>query len=133
MKLANLKLPFTIKELFKNFEQLSTEELQRISSKINLLITKRTSPNSENKEAKLLEKINKQLPKAFLERFELLKTKMQNETISKAELQEMEAYVEEIEEFDTNKITALHELSALRKVPFLELVEQLNPFPRPNE
>ena len=46
---------------------------------------------------------------------------------------EMDAYVEQIETFDTNKIEALHELATLRNVPFQKLAKDLAAFSRPHE
>lgn len=129
MKSIHFKLPFSLNELFSNFELLSTEELKSISEKITQLIQrKNTTP--ENREAKLLEIIHKQPAPAFLNRYKALSTKMETGTITPAELLEMSAYIEKMEEFDTQKIDALQEYAALKKLPIEQVMSELNPFKR---
>ncbi|MCR9290723.1 MAG: hypothetical protein NXI23_25400 [Bacteroidetes bacterium] len=129
----NIKLPFTVNDLLNYFDFLSTEELNRISEKITQLLSKRKNESPKDRESFLLNIINQKLPKAFLARYEELKSKMELETLSKSEISEMEAYAEKIEEFDTEKIKALNELSLLRKISFQQLAHDLKAFSRPNE
>lgn len=133
MKSLNIKFPFTTSDLLSYFDRLNTSDLQSIADKIALLIAKRKTPTPEDREEKLLEIINEKLPSSFLNRFEELKGKMTKGTILKKEMLEMEAYVDRIEDFDTKKIEALHELSNLKKVPFQQLAKDLAVFSRPNE
>ncbi len=85
MKYLNIKLPFTINDLLNFFDLLGTNDLQRAANKIDNLLNKRKKPNDENQEKVLLEIIKQKLPNAFLERFELLKLKIQEGTLSKTE------------------------------------------------
>lgn len=133
MKSFNIKLPFSVNDLLNYFNFLSTEELKQISEKIARLISKRKNESPEDRELFLLEIINQKLPKAFLNRFEELKSRMELGVLSKDEILEMEAYAEKIEEFDTEKIKALNELAVLRNVPFQQLAIDLKAFSRPNE
>jgi predicted HTH domain antitoxin len=55
---------------------------------------------------------------------------MENGTISPEELVEMTAYMEKIEEFDTNKIIALQEYAELKKMSIERVMKELNPFNR---
>ena len=130
MKLLNIKLPFTVNDLLNYFDLLGTRDLQRVAEKISHLLANRNSPNPEEQETKLLAIINQKLPLIFLKRFEFLKSKMQSGKLAKTEILEMEAYVEEIEEFDTKKINALNKLAQLRKTSFQQLATDLNAFPR---
>jgi predicted HTH domain antitoxin len=67
---------------------------------------------------------------AFLKRYEYLSNQMENGTISPEELVEMTAYMEKIEEFDTNKIIALQEYAELKKMSIEQVMKELNPFNR---
>ncbi len=133
MKYLNIKLPFTINDLLNFFDLLGTNDLQRAANKIDNLLNKRKKPNDENQEKVLLGIIKQKLPNAFLERFELLKLKIQEGTLSKTEKLELEAYVAEIEEFDTKKINALNQLAKLKNVSFQKLANDLNAFPQKHE
>ena len=53
--------------------------------------------------------------------------------LEKSIFPELEAYVEQIEAFDTQKIEALKDLAKLRKVSFQQLAIDLAVFPRTNE
>ena len=133
MKSLNIKFPFTVNDLLNFFELLGTRDLQRAADKINHLLNNRNKPNPEEKEKVLLTIIQQKLATAFLERFEFLKSKIREGTLSKTEKLEMEAYVEEIEEFDTKKINALNQLAQLKNIPFQKLANELNAFPRKHE
>ncbi len=132
MKSLNIKFPFTINDLLNFFDQLDTKDLQLLADKISRLISNRNKQNPEDKESQLLAIIKNALPQPFLIRFKELQSKMETATLTASERLEMEAYVEKIEEFDTEKMNALHELSKLRKVSFQQLAKDLNVFPSTN-
>ena len=129
MKSSYLKLPFSLNELLNNFELLSTDELKSISDKIAQLIQRKNN-SPENREAHLLAIIKNQPSPAFLKRYKALSQLMENGKINEDELVEMTAYVEKMEEFDTQKITALQEYATLKKLPIEKVMKELNPFNR---
>jgi hypothetical protein len=118
MKSINIKFPFTVNDLLGYFDQLSTDELKRVSEKITQLLSKRNNQSPEKRETQLLNIIRQKLPTAFLNRFEELKLSMERGQLSKSEIPEMEAYMEKMEEFDNEKIKALHELAQLKSISF---------------
>jgi len=128
MKSLKIKLPFTLSELLNVFDQLDASDLQRIADKVSRLLATKRQPTPEEEEARLLAIINKSLPKAFLERYKVLQSEMETGTLAKSAIPELEAYVEKIEEIDTQKLKALQELSVLRQVPFQQLAQELSAF-----
>lgn len=100
MKPLNINFPFTVYDLLNYFDKLDTRDLQGITDKLTNLISKRNNPTPEERDTSLLAIINKKLPTTFLQRFNILKAKMEVGDIDKSELLEMNAYVKEIEIFD---------------------------------
>ena len=130
MKSLHIKLPFTVNDLLNLLDRLDTRDLQNISDKISNLISKRNNPNPKDRETQLLSIINAKLPLTFFKRYNELKTKMELGTLKKSAFPELEAYVEKIESFDTQKIEALKDLAKLRNVSFQQLAIDLAVFPR---
>ena len=133
MKSLNIKFPFTHNDLLNYFRYLNTKDLQSLVDQLTKIISTRKDQSPEEQEAYLVSIIETPLPEAFLLRFQELQVKMENASITATELLEMQAYTERIEEFDTEKMNALFELAELRKVPFQQLAQELNAFPKTNE
>lgn len=132
MKSLNIKFPFSTSDLLSYFDRLNTRDLQGLAEKLAHLIAKRNAPSPRDRETALLEIIKDELPATFIKRLQELKAEMEEGVLSKSGMQEMEAYVERIEAFDTKKIEALHELSTLKKISFQQLAEDLAVFSRKN-
>jgi hypothetical protein len=77
-------------------------------------------------ESSLLQKIGKTLPTAIQQRYNDLRVKLQAETLTLAEHQELLNLTDTIEQFDAERLQHLLALAQLRQVSLSELMDQLN-------
>jgi hypothetical protein len=80
------------------------------------------SPTTENI---LLQKIAQTLPTAIQQRYNDLRAKLQAETLTTAEHQELLNLTDTIEQFDANRLQHLLELSQLHQISLPELLDAL--------
>jgi hypothetical protein len=80
------------------------------------------SPTTENI---LLQKIAQTLPTAIQQRYNDLRAKLQAETLTTAEHQELLNLTDTIEQFDANRLQHLLELAQLRQISLPELLDSL--------
>jgi predicted alpha/beta-fold hydrolase len=81
------------------------------------------SPTTENI---LLQKIAQTLPTAIQQRYNDLRAKLQAETLTPAEHQELLNLTDTIEQFDADRLQHLVELAQLRQISLPELLDRLN-------
>jgi hypothetical protein len=86
---------------------------------------RRDYPDMSTNEAALIQKINKGLGKVQAHRFELLRQKHENSTISDAERQELSRLLERVEKLNTNRLKHLSALASLRNVSVRELMQKM--------
>jgi hypothetical protein len=79
-------------------------------------------PTAENS---LLQKISQTVPTSIQVRYDDLRSKLQAETITPEEHQELLNHTEIIEQFDADRLQNLLTLAGLRQVSLPELMEQL--------
>jgi hypothetical protein len=82
-------------------------------------------------EAGLLERINEALPEATWARYDALKEKRDQGTLTDVEHAELIGLVNEVEIWNARRLEAVAELARLRGVPFPDMVRQLGLGPRP--
>jgi hypothetical protein len=80
------------------------------------------SPTTENI---LLQKIAQTLPAAIQQRYNDLRAKLQAETLTTAEHQELLNLTDTIEQFDADRLQHLLELAQLRQISLPELLDAL--------
>jgi hypothetical protein len=80
------------------------------------------SPTTENI---LLQKIAQTLPTAIQQRYNDLRAKLQAETLTTAEHQELLNLTDTIEQFDANRLQHLLELAQLHQISLPELLDAL--------
>jgi hypothetical protein len=90
------------------------------------LRAKRIAPNVSNQEAEMLEKINQSLPFETQQRYNVLVTKRQSETLTPEEYQELLSLIDCIELADTERVQTLTKLAQLRNVSVTALMTKLN-------
>ena len=105
--------------------KLDTPELGRFLSQVSILLARRKAPSIPKREAELLQKINQGLPTAFQHRYDELTTKLQADTITSAEHQELLRLIDQIELADAERVQHLIELAQLRNLSLDELMNQL--------
>jgi hypothetical protein len=82
--------------------------------------------HSSATEGNLLQKIGQTLPPAIQQRYNDLRAKLQAETLTPAEHQELLNLTDIMEQFDAERLQHLLALAQLRQVSLPELMEQLN-------
>jgi hypothetical protein len=121
-------------EVAENFlvtaANLSVKELEVLSKELNALIRRKKTVDKTYREKVLLGKINQTaLAKTELERYIILVEKLELETIQEIEYQEFMQLVAKDEKLRNERVKYLIELSQLRGISLLQLMEDmgLNP------
>lgn len=88
-------------------------------------LTQSTTPRLNRKESALFLKINATLPADKQKRYQELRQKREDETLTAKEHAELMEFVEEIHQIWVERLQAVHELAKLRKVSTREMMRQL--------
>jgi phosphoglycolate phosphatase-like HAD superfamily hydrolase len=130
--MVNGELPMSKAEfdqLLSGVAQLETTDLERFAEQVYLLLAQRKVPSLPQSEAELLQQINHGLREATQHRYNELRTKLQAETITPEEYQELLTLVDIVEQAEADRLQHLIELSQLRQVPLPSLIQQLGIHP----
>jgi hypothetical protein len=105
-----------VESLAETISTLSTAEKNALWQKIDY------TPTTENT---LLQKIAATLPTIVQQRYNELRDKLQAETLTPIEHQELLELIDVVEQFDVDRLQHLLALAQLRKIPLSELLSQL--------
>jgi hypothetical protein len=105
--------------------ELNTQDLEAVIHDLLTLRAQRSTSALPKEEAVLLEKINKGLSDAQLQRLEYLQMRRTTETMSDQEQAELIALTIQIEKIDVQRLKYLTKLAQLRKVSLRELMAQI--------
>ena len=105
------KIHLDIEQLLTGVAQLDTPELEQFLASVSLLLSHRKAESPADLEADLLQKINQGLPADVQQRYNTLRAKLQNETITAAEHQELLTLVDVAEQADAERLGHLIALS----------------------
>ena len=119
----------SIDALLKAAAQLDAPDLERFITELLTLRAKRIAPSLSNEESALLEQINKGLPPDVQQRYDALRDKLSEETITPDEHQELLALNDQIEEADVERVKALAALAQLRNISITDLMDELGILP----
>ena len=119
----------SIDALLKAAAKLDASELEHFMAELHALRARRSAPSPSGEEAPLLEEINKGLPPDVQRRYDELRKKLSEETITPNEHQELIALNDRIEEADVERVKALAALAALRNVSMKDLMDDLGILP----
>lgn len=120
-----------IDQLIAGVSQLETSELEAYVEKVSSLLARRRSPGLSTQEVELLQTINQSLPAEVEERYSELQNRVQAETITSSEHEELMKLVDTIELADAERLQAMITLSQIRQMPLSKLMEQLGINPPP--
>lgn len=115
-----------IDKVLEGVAKLDTPELGHFLSQVGILLARRKAPSIPKREAELLHKINQSLPPTFQQRYDELTTKLQADTITFEEHQELLQMNDQIELADAERLQHLIELAQLRNLPLDALMNQLD-------
>lgn len=116
-------------EMLDNAARLDAQTLDQFVQKLIALRARRRLSGPGAQESVLLEKINRGLPAAQLQRFQHLQERREAETLTEAEHEELMTLIAAIEELDAERVHYLGELAHLRKMPVRQLMRELGIFP----
>ena len=115
----------SIEEFLDSAAQLDTPELEHLVSEVLALQAKRRAPCLSKDEAALLQKINQGLPPDVQHQYDTLMEKLQEETLTSDEHQELITLNDQIEESDAKRVKNLATLAQLRNVSITALMKDL--------
>lgn len=119
------QIQIELSQLLSGVEQLSTDELEQFATQVNLILAQRKASSSSAQEAELLKKISQLPPLETQQRYEGLQAKLQTETITPDEHQELLHLIDVVEQANVERLQYLAELSQLRQLTLPELIAQL--------
>ncbi len=115
-----------IQQLLGNFSDLPLKDLELFLKELNSIVAKKRITDLQKREKLLLRKINESiLNEKLLERYIDLQTKMELETLTDLEHQELLCLVEKDEKIRNKRFQNLIELSQLRSISLPELMQKL--------
>ncbi len=112
-------------ELLKGAAQMGTEDLERFTDRLSQLLARRKTPHPSERELELLKKIYEPLKRQTQRRYDQLTAKLNSETITSQEHEELLALVETAESHNVEWLKAVVELARLRAVSVEELLNDL--------
>jgi hypothetical protein len=125
MSTLQITLPVSQNELLQVVEQLDSEDLNDFVSRVLAIQNERRPDVLSANETNLLEEVNLGISPARWQRYYELRGKLNDETISEAEHQELIAITTEIEAANVRRFTALSKLAALWQEPLDTVMERL--------
>lgn len=121
----NPQIELGVDEILDGIAQLHDSEFEPFAEKIMAQRARRRASSRSVEEVELLEKINRGVPADVWQRYELLNTKIHEETITEAERREFMEMVNQIEMADAERLHHLMALAQLRGSSVDELMDQL--------
>lgn len=117
--------------LLAGVAQLETPDLERFTEQVSQLLAQRKVSSLPAQETELLLQINQGLSPETQQRYDQLQAKLQAETISAAEYQDLLTLIDTVEQADAKRLEALMNLAQLRQVFLPDLMAQLGIQPPP--
>ncbi|MFG6099811.1 STAS/SEC14 domain-containing protein [Leptothoe sp. ISB3NOV94-8A] len=118
-------------QLLAGVAQLETPDLERFTEQVTQLLAQRRVSSLPVQETELLQQINQGLPPEIQQRYDQLQAKLQAETISIDEHQNLLTLIDTVEQADAKRLEALMTLAQLRQVSLPDLMAQLDIEPPP--
>ncbi len=122
-----------VETILHDVSKLGTKELEYLHQRVGGLLSLRMTKSHQKREAVLLSNIGEPLlPVVVQKRYNLLRKKSENETISPTENGEFLKLLGQMEKNGLKRLENMVELAGLRKISFDELLVQLGmaaPFP----
>jgi uncharacterized ubiquitin-like protein YukD len=116
------QLPF--EQLIQTVEQLDSSELEQLIAQAIRVQTKRKTLSLPNDQSLLLQQITQCIPNQLQERYDLLISKRQDNTLTDEEYQELINLGEHIEAIDVKRLENLTKLAKLRQMSLNSVIEE---------
>ena len=125
MSVMKLDIELSKSDLLQAAAQLPPSELKEFVRDVLALNARQTSDVLSESEADLLQKINRGLPTGLQTRMLTLLDKRQLDTLTPAEVTELQAISAQVETLNGERMTHLTALAQLRRVPLGPLMQDL--------
>ena len=120
------QMNLNIKSLIGGFNDMPLQDLESFIKELNALAIKKRIADKGKTDKSILLKINRAtLPEEMMERYTFLQEKMEVESLSDLEYQELLNLVNQEEKVRNKRFQYLLELSQLRSIPLYELMNRL--------
>ena len=123
------QLDLAIDDVLVGISTLETPDLEQFLQKIGRLVARRKSAAASDRETVLLQAINQATPSTLQQRYDTLSQKMNAETITPVEHQELLKLIDKLEMQQAKRLKNLIELAHLRNLSLDELMQNLNLLP----
>jgi hypothetical protein len=114
-----------VDDMIKGVAQLEPNELEQVVNELLALQARQRAISLSKNETDLLEQINRGLPQTVRLRYDELTAKLQEETITPSEHEELLRLTDQIEQADVERLRPLIALAQLRQVSVDTLMDQL--------
>ncbi len=114
-----------VDQLLQSVARLGSKELEQFTDRVLALRAHRRAPSLPQREAELLQLINRGVPAEVRQRYDELNDKLHAETITDEEHQELLGLIEQVKQADAERLRNLVELAQLRQVSLDALMDQL--------
>jgi hypothetical protein len=114
-----------VDDMIKGVAQLEPNELEQVVNELLALQARQRAISLPKNETDLLEQINRGLPQTVRLRYDELTAKLQEETITPSEHEELLRLTDQIEQADVERLRTLIALAQLRQVSVDTLMDQL--------
>jgi hypothetical protein len=104
------------KEMVKNLDKLDTNSLEKLAGKIGKVVALRKRPTKSEREAQLIKLIKNKIPSSLLKYKNDLYEKMEDNTITEKEMEDLRTVVNYLEELNAERIVLIGELAKLRNI-----------------
>lgn len=125
MPTVQVNANLTPEKILEAVRQFNSVELDEFTDQVVLLRTQRHVPHLTKREMELLQRINQGIPKEVLQPYRLLKGKLEAEELTEAEHGELLHLVDEVEQYDVERLEYLIKLSQIRNQSVTELMDDL--------
>lgn len=112
-------------QLLQAAAQLPRFEFEKFLTKLHALRRQADVPHLSQRESELLRQINQSLPQPTQKRYEALRKRRRNSSLTAAEEREFLALTKQREQFDVERLQSLAELARLRDITLPALLQQL--------
>ncbi len=112
-------------QILSAMEQLDAAELEKLVPRAIALGAARRAPHVKPEESKLLARANEAVPPELRSRLSKLQKKRDARSLSDAELEELIALSDRVEQLHAERLEALADLARLRGTTLTELMDQL--------
>ena len=115
----------TFDDILKSVSNLETNEIVQFMQEISKIVAQRKAKSLSFRESDLLKKINESVPTKLQLQYDTLAVKLNDETISEKEYQQLLKIIAKLEQAKAEKLESMIELAHLRNIPLKDLALQI--------